>query len=264
MSTDTTNNKDRVVTLGRQLYLTTAVLRECADHATPRQCDILIELFEAELESRSASRARRLLHRARIPVRKTLDNYDWSPVTLPADITREHLTTLDFLNGCEDLVFYGDVGTGKTHLAIALVTAACLRGTPARFFTAASLVDHLRNAKLAGKLDKELAALGKNELLVIDELGYIPIDTDGARLLFQAIADAYEQRSLIITTNLAFSQCGPRLRQRRHGSRRNRPHRPPRPHDHLHRPVLPHGKRPHEITQKPSNAQTAQNHATPA
>ena len=63
-------------------------------------------------------------------------------------------------------------------------------------------------AKLAGKLDKELTALGKNELLVIDELGYIPIDTDGARLLFQAIADAYEQRSLIITTNLAFSQWG--------------------------------------------------------
>lgn len=208
MSTDTTNNKDRVVALGRQLYLTTAVLRECADHATPRQCDILIELFEAELESRSASRARRLMHRARVPVRKTLDSYDWSPVSLPADITREHLTTLEFLNGCEDLVFYGDVGTGKTHLAIALVTAACLRGIPARFFTAASLVDHLRNAKLAGKLDKELAALGKNELLVIDELGYIPIDTDGARLLFQAIADAYEKRSLIITTNLAFSQWG--------------------------------------------------------
>lgn len=99
MSTDTTNNKDRVVALGRQLYLTTAVLRECADHATPRQCDILIELFEAELESRSASRARRLMHRARVPVRKTLDSYDWSPVSLPADITREHLTTLDFLNG---------------------------------------------------------------------------------------------------------------------------------------------------------------------
>ena len=90
----TTTPKDRVVTLGRQLYLTTAVLRQCVEHATPRQCDILIELFEAELESRSASRARRLMHRARVPVRKTLDSYDWSPVSLPADITREHLTTL--------------------------------------------------------------------------------------------------------------------------------------------------------------------------
>ena len=148
------------------------------------------------------------MHRARVPVRKTLDGYDWSPVTLPTDITREHLTTLEFLNGCEDLVFYGDVGTGKTHLAIALATQTCLAGIPARFFTAAGLVDHLRNAKQAGRLDKELAALGKNKLLVIDELGYIPIDTDGARLLFQAIADAYEQRSLIITTNLAFSQWG--------------------------------------------------------
>ncbi|WP_373270961.1 ATP-binding protein, partial [Corynebacterium coyleae] len=73
--------------------------------------------------------------------RKTLDGYDWSPVTLPTDITREHLTTLEFLNGCEDLVFYGDVGTGKTHLAIALATQTCLAGIPARFFTAAGLVD---------------------------------------------------------------------------------------------------------------------------
>ena len=205
----TTPPKDRVVALGRQLYLTTAVLRQCVEHATPRQCDILIELFEAELESRSASRARRLMHRARVSrFAKPSTATTGPPVSLPADITREHLTTLDFLNGCEDLVFYGDVGTGKTHLAIALVTQACLHGIPARFFTAAGLVDHLRNAKHAGKLDKELAALGKNELLVIDELGYIPIDTDGARLLFQAIADAYEQRSLIITTNLAFSQWG--------------------------------------------------------
>lgn len=89
---------------------------------------------------------------------------------------------------------------------IALVTQACLHGIPARFFTAAGLVDHLRNAKHTGMLDNELATLGRNELLVIDGLGYIPIDADGARLLFQAIADAYAQRSLIITTNLAFSQ----------------------------------------------------------
>ncbi|MDK6494414.1 ATP-binding protein, partial [Corynebacterium coyleae] len=73
-------------------------------------------------------------------VRKTLDGYDWSPVTLPTDITREHLTALEFLNGSEDLVFYGDVGTGKTHLAIALATQTCLAGIPARFFTAAGLV----------------------------------------------------------------------------------------------------------------------------
>ena len=90
----TTTAKDRVVTLGRQLYLTTSVLSQCVEHASPRQRDILIELFEAELSSRAQSRARRLLHRARVPVRKTLDGYDWSPITLPGDITREHLTAL--------------------------------------------------------------------------------------------------------------------------------------------------------------------------
>ncbi|OKX95734.1 ATP-binding protein, partial [Corynebacterium glutamicum] len=81
-------------------------------------------------------------------------------------------------------------------------------GIPARFFTTASLVAHLRRAKDADRLDKELISLGKNRLLVIDEFGYRPIDTEGARLLFQVIADAYERRSLILTTNLAFSKWG--------------------------------------------------------
>jgi hypothetical protein len=97
------------------------------------------------------------------------------------------------------------VGTGKTHLATALAAAACQRGIPARYFTTSSLVAQLRRAKDAGRLDKELTALAKNQLTVIDELGYLPIDADGARLLFQVIVDAYEQRSLIITTNLEFA-----------------------------------------------------------
>ena len=100
------------------------------------------------------------------------------------------------------------VGTGKTHLATALAAAACQRGIPARYFTTSSLVAQLRRAKDAGRLDKELTALAKNQLTVIDELGYLPIDADGARLLFQVIVDAYEQRSLIITTNLEFSRWG--------------------------------------------------------
>ena len=81
-------------------------------------------------------------------------------------------------------------------------------GIPARYFTTSSLVMALRRAKDAGRLDRELATLAKTQLLVIDELGYLPIDPDGARLLFQVISDAYEKRSLIITTNLPFTQWG--------------------------------------------------------
>ena len=93
-------------------------------------------------------------------------------------------------------------------MATALVAAACRQGIPARFFTTSAVVRMLRRAKDEDQLDKELAPLAKNQLLAIDELGYLPIDTEGARLLFPVIADGYEKRSLIITTNLEFSRWG--------------------------------------------------------
>ncbi|OZG65658.1 AAA family ATPase, partial [Bifidobacterium eulemuris] len=92
-----------------------------------------------------------------------------------------------------------------THLAIALGRAACRAGIPVRFFTASSLVMRLRRAKQDNRLDKELAAIAKARLLIIDELGYIPIDEEGSRLLFQVISDSYETRSVVYTTNIEFS-----------------------------------------------------------
>ncbi|BBY98331.1 hypothetical protein MFAL_33130 [Mycolicibacterium fallax] len=89
-----------------------------------------------------------------------------------------------------------------------MAAEACQRGIPARYFTTSSLVMTLRRAKDTGRLDRELATLAKIPLLVLDELGYLPIDPEGARLLFQVISEAYEKRSLIITTNLEFSKWG--------------------------------------------------------
>lgn len=199
---------DEVITAGRYTSLTAAVVAEFAGSATPQQRQHLHGLFTAEYASRKAARVSRLLKAARIPTVKTLEGYDWSQIRLPTGFDRDQLTGLDFLDDGGDLVFYGDVGTGKTHLASALATQACRVGIPARFFTTAGLVAHLRRAKDADRLDKELVAIGKNRLLVIDEFGYLPIDTEGSRLLFQVIADAYEKRSLVITTNLEFARWG--------------------------------------------------------
>ena len=102
----------------------------------------------------------------------------------------------------------GDVGTGKTHMASALCVEACQRRIAASFFTASSLVLRLRRARDEGRLDRELAQIGSARLLVIDELGFLPLDADGARLLFQVISEAYERQSLVITTNLEFSKWG--------------------------------------------------------
>ena len=106
------------------------------------------------------------------------------------------------------LWLYGDVGTGKTHMASALCVLACQERLEARFFTASSLVMRLRRARDEGRLDHEAAQIGRARLLVVDELGFLPLDADGARPLFQVFSDAYERQSVVITTNLEFSRWG--------------------------------------------------------
>lgn len=181
----------RVLEAGRSCSLTTAVLEEWSRLGTPKQVEYLAGYLEAERSSREASKRATLLRRCALPAPKTFDGYDWSTVSWP-----------------EGLVLMGDVGTGKTHMASALCALACERRLEARFFTASSLVMRLRRARDDGRLDREAALIGKARLLVIDELGFLPLDADGARLLFQVFADAYERQSVVITTNLEFSRWG--------------------------------------------------------
>lgn len=197
-----------LIEAGKHASLTGSVLTEWAEKGTPKQREYLHGVLVAEHESRQESRRERLLKSARLPAMKTLTGFDYGSVRFPEDYGRHSLESLDFIPRAQDLVLYGDVGTGKTHMASALVAAACRQGIPARFFTTSALVMMLRRAKDEDRLDRELASLAKNQVLAIDELGYLPIDTEGARLLFQVIADSYEKRSLIITTNLEFSRWG--------------------------------------------------------
>lgn len=197
-----------IIDTGRHATLTSGVLAEWAEKGTPGQRTFLHGLLLAEIESRQESRHQRLLKSARLPALKSLTGFDYGSVRFPEDYGRESLASLEFINHAQNLVLYGDVGTGKTHMATALAAAACQHGIPARFYTTSTLVMALRRAKDEDRLDKELAAIAKYKLLVIDEFGYLPIDTEGARLLFQVIASSYEKRSLIITTNLEFSRWG--------------------------------------------------------
>lgn len=197
-----------IIEAGRQASLTSTVLAEWAEKGTPKQREYLHGVLEAEHDSRRESRRQRLLKSARLPALKSLNGFDYTSVRFPEDYGREALISLEFIHHAQDLVLYGDVGTGKTHMASALAAAACRQGIPARFYTTSALVMALRRAKDEDRLDKELASIAKNQLLIIDEFGYLPIDTEGARLLFQVIADGYEKRSLIITTNLEFSRWG--------------------------------------------------------
>ena len=121
-------------------------------------------------------------------------------------MTPEYLAKAAFVEEKKNLILYGNVGTGKTHLATAIGIEACRRGLRTGFYRTAHLVNRLSEAKKEGKLGKLVTSLGKLDLLICDEWGYVPLDREAAQLLFQIISDSYEQRSVIITTNLEFSR----------------------------------------------------------
>ncbi|MGV8103384.1 MAG: IS21-like element helper ATPase IstB [Mesotoga sp.] len=168
--------------------------------------EFLVKLLQQEIENRNISRKNRYLKQAKFEIVKSFQGYDFQNVQIPQSITLEALKNGEFIDREENLILYGPVGTGKTHLATAIGVQACSQEKKVRFFRTVTLVNELIQAKEEGKLDRLLKQLNKLDLLICDEWGYIPLDREGSQLLFQLIADCYEKRSVIITTNLEFSK----------------------------------------------------------
>lgn len=167
---------------------------------------LLEQLVAGEVARRDEALVARRVKAARLPGIKTLDSFDWS---WPKKINRvqvQHLFRLGFLPAHGNVILLGGVGVGKTHLAIALAHTACLQGETALFTSAVDIVNALAAAQATGGIKREMARLLKPTLLVIDELGYLPIDKFGADGLFQVISQRYERGSTVITTNRAFKQ----------------------------------------------------------
>ena len=198
----------RVVAAGRRCSPARSVLAEWARRGTPRQVEYLAGYPGAECASREASKRANLPGRCALPHAKTLDGHEWGQAGWPDDFGRDDLPSLSFLDDREDLVPVGDVGTGTTHMAEAPCALACQRARPARLLAASSLVMRLRRARDDGRPGREPARPGGAELLVIDELGLLPLDADGARPLFQVVSEAYETQSVVFTTDLEFSRWG--------------------------------------------------------
>ena len=177
-----------------------ALTREAAQRAWSHQA-YLDRLLEGECQRREINGIARRIKNARFPVPKTLEGFDWN---WPKKINRpqvQNLLRLAFLEEHVNAIFIGGVGLGKTHLATALGREACEKGHTVLFTTAVDIVNTLGAAQIARNLRQELKRYTRPDLLIIDELGYLPIDKLGGDLLFQVFSERYERRPVIITTN---------------------------------------------------------------
>lgn len=164
----------------------------------------LLRLCERELTDREQRAAERRVKAAKFPVLKTLDMFDFTAQpSINQQLVRELLRG-EYIDRRENVLMIGNSGTGKTHLATALAFMACAQGRRVRYFTTTGLVTHLLEKREERSLERFQKQLERYDLLVLDELGYVPFSKTGAELLFEVVSRAYERTSLIVTTNLPF------------------------------------------------------------
>jgi DNA replication protein DnaC len=168
----------------------------------------LLRLTELEVSARASNAMNSRIKNASFPVEKDLEGYNFSAIPSVSKQKILELARCEWIRQHANVCLLGQPGTGKTHLAISLGLAACREGIRTKFFTAAALVNQLEEAQKQFALDRFQKRLDKIDLLIVDELGYLSFSRSGAELLFQVFADRYERRSLLITSNLAFSDWG--------------------------------------------------------
>ena len=202
---------------GELAFLTRALKAPTLRDAVPRLAErarqeswtheeFLAACLQREVPARESHGGEGRIRAARFPARKALEDFDYD---YQRSLKREviaHLGTLDFAGARENIIFLGPPGTGKTMLSVGLGIRACQAGHRVLFATAAEWVARLADAHHAGRLQPELARLGRYPVLVIDEVGYIPFEPEAANLFFQLVSARYERASLIVTSNKPFGK----------------------------------------------------------
>jgi DNA replication protein DnaC len=181
------------------------VARQCAAESVdyPRY---LLRLTEQELLDRERRATERRIHQARFPVVKSLDTFEFLAIPAVNKALVLELARCEFLLRRENVLLLGNSGTGKTHLALALGLSACQRGHRVRFTTAAAMVHELIEAKDEKRLLRYQRQMAGYELLIVDELGFVPLSKSGAELLFEVFSQRYERGSTLVTSNLPFQE----------------------------------------------------------
>jgi len=165
----------------------------------------LLALVEQEIQTRDQNRIQRRVKAAHFPVLKEMADFDFSALPSLNKARILDLARGEYIHKRETLIFIGNPGLGKTHLSISLALSACRQGRRVRFWTAAGLVNELLAAQDANRLHRFVSAAQKHDLIVLDELGFIPFTPNGAHALFTFCSELYERTAMIITTNLQFA-----------------------------------------------------------
>lgn len=189
----------------KELRLSTNLLEIYPNINADSHEEFLLKLLKELHEDRKEKRRVRNLNNAGFLVVKSLEDYDYSQIRFPDSVRLQDLETLSFLGKKENLILYGAVGTGKTHLSVALGVKAINQGKKAIFYRVHDLINQLEtdDAKTIARVHKKI---NQADLLILDEWGYLPLHQEGARLLFDIISTCYESKSIIITTNIEFGR----------------------------------------------------------
>ena len=190
----------------KKLRFNSTMVAKAKEIKADTHLDFLLQLFTEELEERDRKRRNAYLKAAKFDLIKTFENYTFEDIEFPQKLSPEDIMGAHFVPQRENLILYGNVGSGKIHLAIATGIAACGAGFKTRFWRTATLVNALTEAKRHGELSRFMKQFDKLDLLICDEWGYVPIDSEGSKLLFGIVAECYERKSIIITTNLEFAR----------------------------------------------------------
>jgi DNA replication protein DnaC len=181
------------------------IAKQCAIEKTDYE-SFLLRLSEQELIDRQRRTVERKIKQARFPTIKSLDSFNFTSIPSLNKARVIELARCEFIDRKENVIALGNSGTGKTHIATGLGMAACQKGLSVLFTTAASLSNELMEAKDERRLIRLQRQLARNKLLIIDELGFVPLSKTGAELLFEVFSQRYEQGSVILTSNLPFDE----------------------------------------------------------
>lgn len=190
----------------KQLRLSSNFAGQAFEQKGDSPQEYLLNLLTNEIEYRTAKRKSRLLGAAGFPRRYCMEEFHTDEIDFPEGISFQSLLNLDFYHAGKNIIMYGGTGTGKTMLSILVGMSACNQDVPVRFYRTAGLINLFSESQSSGKLTALKKKLNSVQILILDEFGYVPYDRTGSQLLFDYLSEIHEQKSVILNTNLEFSQ----------------------------------------------------------